>query len=894
MPLGRGLLRVGGTGAVVIAGVVGFLLGRAPVSFIVPSGAASLLLAGVVSWRRELRARPAMRVGIATSLALAVGGLVCLALADFSSFANLWVPGAELLFFVPLPIVVAGATKHLRQLPPILLMAVLGQSLALAAGPWSLQAYFLLGRAADRHASATLEQLGLLAAAALGLLATSAVVVMAAEKLSSKGLEAWLPVLATTASSLGASLVAVSAGHSRSLSGRLGTLALAVSFAAVLAWVSRRDDPAGLSANQPSDPGSRATSHRALSDLEPPREAVLKVWYAAFASTLAAVSWAFAEVAISGRFVGISSFAYLGVIGIIGGVASRYRRLADLLDQAMEDKERLGSFVDGSSDLLTLVSESGEVIWQNAAITKLTGAPPGSAVGRSVLELFVEEDRGRVATALRRCRQGANELLLEARIQRLDGTFRHTETVLRDRRQDRWLKGFVLVTRDVHDRVGLRRQLFHEARHDALTNLANRRAFLAATQRELARPSSRATLILIDLDGFKEINDRWGHDIGDELLRQVADRLRSVAKHSDVVSRLGGDEFAFLVTSSRDPAKVADELLSRFASPFELGGLELAVTCSAGLARAEPGMNLSELLRRADIALYKAKEEGRTRWVDFQPELERAVHDRYQLVAGMRSAIEHGQFSLVYQPIHHLPDRAVVGAEALVRWHHPLYGELLPQDFVPLAEEVGLVAEIGNWALGKALEQAATWREVGVPLQVFVNVSARQCGPDLTRVTADLLGSLQLDPAMVVLELTETADLDPAAVRSLVALHRLGVKIALDHFGIHHSNLLRLAEIEVDLIKIDSQFLNRSADRRTLQILRAMLQLTRSMGLRPLGEGVESEKQLKLLERVGCDLAQGVWLSPVQTPEEVARLAVRSAKPTLGPQHRDVQAASAG
>jgi diguanylate cyclase (GGDEF)-like protein len=413
------------------------------------------------------------------------------------------------------------------------------------------------------------------------------------------------------------------------------------------------------------------------------------------------------------------------------------------------------------------------------------------------------------------------------------------------------------------------RQLSFQAMHDGLTELPNRALVIDRAEQMLARARrqhSPIATLFIDVDGFKQINDTFGHAAGDRFLQIIATRLSSVVRDSDTVGRLGGDEFVVLVEGEpllAGPGMVAERLLEVLRQPFELeGAMGRPQTCSASIGIAV-GQRASadELLRDADLALYQAKEAGKNRYVLFEDSMQTASADRIALETDLRDALAAEQLYLLYQPIFDLQSQAVTGVEALIRWRHPTRGVIAPDIFIPLAEENAMIIPIGRWVLQHACLQAAAWHTEGHRIGVSVNVSARQLERDeLVEEVHDALEASGLEPEALTLEITETVlmrDAKAAASR-LKALKALGVRLAIDDFGTGYSSLAYLRQFPVDALKIDRSFISGiSSSTEAAALMRTLVGLGKALGLETLGEGIEEQAQLEQLQREDCDSGQG-------------------------------------
>jgi diguanylate cyclase (GGDEF)-like protein len=413
----------------------------------------------------------------------------------------------------------------------------------------------------------------------------------------------------------------------------------------------------------------------------------------------------------------------------------------------------------------------------------------------------------------------------------------------------------------------LEEKLRHQANHDTLTGLANR-ALLSETLGE--SDGKRRTVLLIDLDDFKTINDSLGHAVGDSVLIEVADRLRACVRTGDLIARLGGDEFAVLLQTDRmDMARqTATRIAAALDPPMHFGDNDLVVRGSIGVAYAEPGELLSDALRNADVAMYEAKRNGKGSHRVFESSMVDNAHERLMLVTGLRLAIERSEFSVRYQPIVDLSNRECVAVETLVRWDHPELGLLMPDRFVSVAEESGLIVEIGIWVLQRACTDIRDLKtKGGQPLRLSVNIAVRQLlDPSFVQRLRDVLAETDFEPSRLVLEITETAALiDEPAVRASVAeVQEMGVLLALDDFGTGYSSLAVAHGFPLDYLKIDKLFIQGG----DMSLARAIVALAGSLGLIAVAEGIEEESQIVELIATGCQLGQGYAFSrPIHIAE---------------------------
>jgi diguanylate cyclase (GGDEF)-like protein len=434
----------------------------------------------------------------------------------------------------------------------------------------------------------------------------------------------------------------------------------------------------------------------------------------------------------------------------------------------------------------------------------------------------------------------------------------------------RMCESFEEERRKAHEELSRRQEeLAFLATHDPLTGLPNRTLILDRIEQMLVRgrrSQAPVAALFIDLDNFKGINDTLGHGAGDRLLKAVAGRLRGAIRDTDALGRLGGDEFVVIaegMSLAAGPELIAERLLEALAPPFKLDesdSTRLAVTASVGIAMGDRP-SAEDFLRDADIAMYRAKWDGRNRFVVFESGMQDAVQNRMELEMDLREALAKEQLFLVYQPTFDLQEMSPTGVEALLRWNSPARGVVQPDDFVPLLEETGLITEIGRWVMQEATRQAAAWRAAGYPIGISVNVSARQLDTD--EFVSDVHEALQesgLDPAALTIEITETTIMRDAeeTARRLTAVKELGVRIAIDDFGTGYSSLSHLQQFPVDALKIDRSFiarLSQSPEGETL--IRTLVQLGKAMSIETLAEGIEQSHELDLLKDEHCDSGQG-------------------------------------
>jgi diguanylate cyclase (GGDEF)-like protein len=439
--------------------------------------------------------------------------------------------------------------------------------------------------------------------------------------------------------------------------------------------------------------------------------------------------------------------------------------------------------------------------------------------------------------------------------------------------------GFVDTFTDVTQARHAEEKIAHLALHDALTDLPNRILFRRCLEDALHRVSrgEACAVLCLDLDQFKTVNDTLGHPVGDALLKAVTDRLRHLVRQTDTVARLGGDEFAIVQSSVDHPADataLATRLLRGFAAPFEVAGHHVVITTSIGIAVApSDGSDPDVLLKSADIALYRAKNDGRNRYRFFEPAMDAMMQERRELELALRKAMAGDEFELYFQPLVNLAEKRITGFEALLRWNRPGRGMVSPADFIPLAEEIGLIIQIGEWVLHAACRHAMSWPE---PLKVAVNLSTVQFkARNLVQTVTDALTGSGLDPRRLELEITESVmihDFD-AASSVLHHLKKLGVSISMDDFGTGYSSLSYLRSFPFDKIKIDQSFIRELGKKSDCTaIIRAVTSMCDSLGITATAEGVETAQQLSLLHAEKCTEIQGYLVSKPLPAGEIAGL----------------------
>ncbi|WP_210396102.1 putative bifunctional diguanylate cyclase/phosphodiesterase [Motiliproteus sediminis] len=587
------------------------------------------------------------------------------------------------------------------------------------------------------------------------------------------------------------------------------------------------------------------------------------------------------------------------LLTVIDTLVQRQRmeqRMAEIHQQLTASEQRHRFFVNNSPDVIYMLDTDGHFVFVNERVTTLLGHPADQLIGRHYSELVHPDDREAVRFAFSERRTGlrashgiecrllpssaANDAAAEAVVIELSamGIYSHP-----DQHPQRQFIGTYGVARDISARKQAEAQLQFQLSHDLLTRLPNRALFHDRLKQAIAqahRNQGGLAVLYLDLDRFKVINDSLGHQVGDQLLQSVAQRVRGCLRESDTLARVGGDEFNLLlpgIRNDQDAATSADKILKALETPIELEGVEVFTSCSIGIALyPRDGETLDQLVRHADTAMYQVKKRGKNSYQFYHPAMKN-LHSRHlTLENGLRRALDEDQLCLHFQPQMAVDSGEVTGVEALLRWQHPEQGLVMPDEFIPLSEESGLIAPMGRWVLDHACSVLADWSRHGLrDLTLAVNVSARELlQNDFNRYVLDTLERHGVAAHQLELEITENVlmqDMDQA-VSKLRALAEQGIRVAVDDFGTGYSSLSYLQRLPLDTLKVDRSFISAitTADERNA-IVTAIVAMARGLGLNLVAEGVESDAQLRYLQGLGCPKVQGYLIGRPMPPQELLR-----------------------
>src|SRR5579863_10362789 len=560
---------------------------------------------------------------------------------------------------------------------------------------------------------------------------------------------------------------------------------------------------------------------------------------------------------------------------------------------------------ENAADMIALVDCDGHRLYNSPAYEKILGYSAEDLKTTSSMDQIHPDDRLRVLQAAENARMSGQGECVEYRIRHKDGSWRTVESTASAIHNSKGQTDkLVIVNRDITERKRAEELLAHNAFHDGLTNLPNRALFLDRLQHALTLSKRHANykfaVLLIDIDEFKIVNDSLGHPAGDELLIKIGQRLKEAVRRADTVSRprgnglvdkpinddtlarLGGDEFTILLDDIRDPieaVRVAERVQSELATPFVVNQQEIVISASIGItASTSPHTQAEDLLRDADIAMYRAKRAGKARCEVSDTAMHENAVKRLRLETDLRKALDQGEFRVFYQPIVSLQTGKITGFEALTRWQRP-EGIVPPIAFIAVAEEIGLIIPMNRQLRREACQQLQSWQSefpATPPLTMSVNITPKEFAqPDLASEIGKTLAEIGFDPACLQLEIIETVAMGDAekSGQVLAQLKALGVRLSIDDFGTGYSSLSRLRRIPVDTLKIDRAFIsNMDSDPENREIVRVIIMLAHNLGLKVVAEGTETEEQVNLLKQLNCEMTQGYFFSRPADDQAMSKL----------------------
>ncbi len=582
----------------------------------------------------------------------------------------------------------------------------------------------------------------------------------------------------------------------------------------------------------------------------------------------------------------VTSPAFIAALAIALVVLALIRRMALIRGEVAElvqSEARFRALVQQSTDVTLIIDREGTIRFASPAVVSLFGRTPSDMEQCSLASLVHPDDAASLSRFLRAAAAGENSIA-EWRVRGEGDEWLWTENSSTDLSAEPAIAGIVVNTRDASERRSLESRLTHQAYHDALTRLANRSLFLNRVAHAISRaPRGRnpSAVLFLDLDDFKKVNDSLGHAAGDELLVASASRLATCVRPGDTIARLGGDEFAILleqILGLDDAVQIAERITNSMRNGFRVQNREVFVGVSIGIAEISMDLTPDEVLRNADLAMYFAKGSDKGRYAIYAPEMHAQLVDRLELEADLRTAVDADHIEIEYQPIVHLTTGDLYGAEALVRWHHPLRGDVPPSRFVAIAEETGLIVNIGRMVLRNACTQARQWRrdrERARHLRLSVNLSGRHFQePSIIEDVHDALRISGLEPWALTLEITESVLMQRSdtTLEKLRALKSLGVMLAIDDFGTGYSSLGYLQRFPIDILKIDRTFVDAVGLEDSDPVLvRAILALGRTLRIETIAEGIERSEQRDGLRTLGCQLGQGFFFARSLKPADFDR-----------------------